>query len=40
MKQYAIEVWQRFLLGKLRRADGSVVTSVIEAHRIATRQPH
>jgi len=40
MQRYAIEIWQLFLLGRLHRPDGSVVTNVIEAHRIATRQPN
>lgn len=39
MNQYAVQIWQLFLLGRLHRPDGSVITSVIEAHRIATRQP-
>lgn len=38
MNRYAIEIWQLFLLGRLHRPDGSVVTNVIEAHQIATRQ--
>lgn len=39
MKQYAIEIWSLFLLGQLRRADGTVITSVVEAHNIATHRP-
>lgn len=37
---FVIQVWQLFLLGQLRRSDGTVVTSIIEAHRIAKRQPN